>query len=107
MTAIAELLGDNFLRAVACVLIRKGESVRDRKIEETVADLEVESLVTIETIISDFFSLNDLPSHFGRITGIMKNVTMGADAEEKEGQEAQESTGPESSTQSATEILDE
>ena len=105
IAAITKLFGDNFLQAVACVLIRKGETVRDRNIENTVADLEVETLTAIENIILDFFSLNDLRSHFGRITGIMETITIGKTGGKAEPQ--QTSTGKKSSTKSATATLEE
>ena len=90
---LVKLFGQNFLRAVAVVLIEEGLSVRERDIERAVEDLEVESLEKIEEIVEDFFSLNDLHSHIGRITGIMGKV-----AEAPKPGRGKKSTGEKSSS---------
>ena len=71
---IVDALGEDLLRAVAIVLIPEGKTVRDRNEEAAIADLEIQSLNTIEEIISDFFSLNDLRSHVSRWTSIVGKI---------------------------------
>ena len=97
---LIKLFGQNFLRAVATVLISEGKSVRERDIELTLEDLEVESLEKIEAIVTDFFSLNDLHSHIGRITKIMGMLggNLGAGRKEKK------STGAVSSSRLQREV---
>lgn len=95
---MSQLLGDNFSQAIAVILIPEGKTVREQNLEQTIADLEMAPLTQIEEIIEDFFSLNDLRSHAGRITRIIQNIiTTEVPTPNKT------STGKKSSTRSAME----
>ena len=74
--AVIEALGGKIGHALAIVLTEKGESPRDKDLDNLAGELEyVMTPEALLQVIDDFFSLNPVSSLFERMAATMENVT--------------------------------